>query len=184
MNLLTLLQDRFRVALAGLVDDPTPYAAMVKPAQDAALRGLPDQLRHRAWPNPSVKSRATSPRKSFGGFPWMTCSNRRRLPGRASSISGSRVNGWRGSCKSWPETIGSASSRRPNRKRLSSNSARQTWPNRCTSATCAAPSSATAWPGCCASWANGSLPTITSAIGACNSACCCTVTSNSAMRRP
>jgi len=35
MNLLTLLQDRIRFALTGLVDDPTPYAAMVKAANDA-----------------------------------------------------------------------------------------------------------------------------------------------------
>jgi arginyl-tRNA synthetase len=35
MNLLTLLQDRIRLALTGLVDDPTPYAAMVKAANDA-----------------------------------------------------------------------------------------------------------------------------------------------------
>lgn len=35
MNLQTLLQTRFREALTGLVDDPAPYAALVKPAQDA-----------------------------------------------------------------------------------------------------------------------------------------------------
>src|SRR5438132_3646408 len=35
MNILSILQDRFRAALAGLVDDPAPYAAMVRPAQDS-----------------------------------------------------------------------------------------------------------------------------------------------------
>ncbi|MBY0521824.1 MAG: arginine--tRNA ligase [Gemmataceae bacterium] len=35
MNLLHILQQRFQTALAGLVDDPTPYVAMIKPAQDA-----------------------------------------------------------------------------------------------------------------------------------------------------
>lgn len=35
MNLLTLLQDRVRTALIDLVDDPAPYAAMVKSTQDA-----------------------------------------------------------------------------------------------------------------------------------------------------
>jgi arginyl-tRNA synthetase len=35
MNLQRLLQDRFRAALEGLVADPAPYLAMVKPAQDA-----------------------------------------------------------------------------------------------------------------------------------------------------
>jgi arginyl-tRNA synthetase len=35
MNLLHLLQAKFQVALTGLVDDPAPYSAMVKPAQDA-----------------------------------------------------------------------------------------------------------------------------------------------------
>jgi arginyl-tRNA synthetase len=34
MNLVQLLQERFRDALAGLTPDPTPFAAMVKPAQD------------------------------------------------------------------------------------------------------------------------------------------------------
>src|SRR5688500_16230293 len=35
MNLLQLLQQRFHQALAGLVSDPAPFVAMVKPAQDA-----------------------------------------------------------------------------------------------------------------------------------------------------
>ena len=35
MNLLTHLQRLFHGALSGLVADPSPYAAMVKPAQDA-----------------------------------------------------------------------------------------------------------------------------------------------------
>ena len=35
MNLLALVQERFRAALNGLVDDVEPYVAMVKPAQDA-----------------------------------------------------------------------------------------------------------------------------------------------------
>jgi arginyl-tRNA synthetase len=35
MNVLRLLQERFRQALAGLVPDPAPYVAMVKPVQDA-----------------------------------------------------------------------------------------------------------------------------------------------------
>jgi arginyl-tRNA synthetase len=34
MNVLELLQRKLREALAGLVDDPTPYAALVKPTQD------------------------------------------------------------------------------------------------------------------------------------------------------
>ena len=34
MNLLQLLQDRFRAALRGSVADPAPYVAMIKPAQD------------------------------------------------------------------------------------------------------------------------------------------------------
>jgi arginyl-tRNA synthetase len=34
MNLLTLLQNRIEAALAGLVDEPRPYAALVKPTQD------------------------------------------------------------------------------------------------------------------------------------------------------
>lgn len=36
MNLLQLLQEKFRAALSGLVADPTPYVAMVKPTQDAS----------------------------------------------------------------------------------------------------------------------------------------------------
>src|SRR5262245_60099235 len=35
MNLLKRVQSAVRAALAGLVADPEPYAAMVKPAQDA-----------------------------------------------------------------------------------------------------------------------------------------------------
>lgn len=35
MNLLQLLQRKFHDALTGLVDNPAPYAAMVKPTQDA-----------------------------------------------------------------------------------------------------------------------------------------------------
>jgi arginyl-tRNA synthetase len=35
MNLLQLLQSKFQAALTGLVDDPSPYASQVKPAQDA-----------------------------------------------------------------------------------------------------------------------------------------------------
>jgi arginyl-tRNA synthetase len=35
MNLLRLLQDRFRLALTGMVGDVEPYVAMIKPAQDA-----------------------------------------------------------------------------------------------------------------------------------------------------
>jgi len=35
MNVLRALQERFHDALTGLVPDPAPYAAMVKPAQDA-----------------------------------------------------------------------------------------------------------------------------------------------------
>ncbi len=35
MNPLTLIQRKLRDALAGLVDDPAPYAAMVRPTQDA-----------------------------------------------------------------------------------------------------------------------------------------------------
>src|SRR5260221_14723002 len=34
MTLLKLLQQRFHEALTGLVPDPAPYAALVKPAQD------------------------------------------------------------------------------------------------------------------------------------------------------
>src|SRR6516225_4103663 len=34
MNLLQLLQDRFRAALRGSAVDPAPYVAMIKPAQD------------------------------------------------------------------------------------------------------------------------------------------------------
>src|SRR5215470_9945265 len=34
MNLLQRLQQQFHSALTGLVDDPAPYAAMVRPAQD------------------------------------------------------------------------------------------------------------------------------------------------------
>jgi arginyl-tRNA synthetase len=34
MNLIHVFQDRFQKALAGLVPDPTPYAALVKPVQD------------------------------------------------------------------------------------------------------------------------------------------------------
>src|SRR5262245_35834517 len=35
MNLLRALQQQFAAALAGLVPDPAPYAAQVRPAQDA-----------------------------------------------------------------------------------------------------------------------------------------------------
>lgn len=35
MNVLALLQQKFQEALTGLADDPTVYAAMLKPAQDA-----------------------------------------------------------------------------------------------------------------------------------------------------
>jgi arginyl-tRNA synthetase len=35
MNLLQLIQQRFQSALSGLVDDPAPYLAMIKPTQDA-----------------------------------------------------------------------------------------------------------------------------------------------------
>src|SRR6266436_6232947 len=35
MNLQKLLQRRFHDALSGLVADPAPYIAMIKPAQDA-----------------------------------------------------------------------------------------------------------------------------------------------------
>ncbi|HZU34763.1 MAG TPA: arginine--tRNA ligase [Gemmataceae bacterium] len=35
MNVLQLLQQKFHAALGGLVADPTPYVAMVKPVQDA-----------------------------------------------------------------------------------------------------------------------------------------------------
>src|SRR5437763_12355429 len=35
MNLLALLEARFHAALTGLVDDPAPYAAMVRATQDA-----------------------------------------------------------------------------------------------------------------------------------------------------
>src|SRR5437870_2571578 len=35
MNVLALVQKKIGAALAGLVDDPAPYAAMVKPTQDA-----------------------------------------------------------------------------------------------------------------------------------------------------
>jgi arginyl-tRNA synthetase len=35
MSLLHLIQQKFHTALAGLVDDPAPYVAMVRPAQDA-----------------------------------------------------------------------------------------------------------------------------------------------------
>ena len=34
MNLLAELQSRFRVALAGLVDEPGEYLALIRPAQD------------------------------------------------------------------------------------------------------------------------------------------------------
>src|SRR5436309_5102394 len=34
MNILSILRDRLRAALTGLVDDPAPYAAMVRPAAD------------------------------------------------------------------------------------------------------------------------------------------------------
>jgi arginyl-tRNA synthetase len=37
MNVLHLLQEKFRQALAGLVADPEPYVAMVKPAQNPAF---------------------------------------------------------------------------------------------------------------------------------------------------
>ena len=35
MNILAELQVRFRAALAGLVDDPTEFLELVRPAQDA-----------------------------------------------------------------------------------------------------------------------------------------------------
>jgi arginyl-tRNA synthetase len=34
MNVLAALQEKLHAALVGLVDDPTPYAALVKPSQD------------------------------------------------------------------------------------------------------------------------------------------------------
>jgi len=47
----------------------------------------------------------------------------------------------------------------------------RTSPKRCTSGTCAPPSSAIAWPGCCASRGTPSFPRTTWAIGARSSAC-------------
>ena len=35
MNILAELQNRFEAALAGMVDDPREYLAMVRPSQDA-----------------------------------------------------------------------------------------------------------------------------------------------------
>ena len=55
----------------------------------------------------------------------------------------------------WPRDDRLGVDRPTRRAPSSSTTARRTSPSRCTSATCAARSSATPWPGCCASWATG-----------------------------
>ena len=94
-----------------------------------------------------------------------------------------RTDWLRGRSERRPRTTGSALRRRRRRRPSSSTTARRTSPSRCTSATCAAPSSATRWPGCCASSAITSSRTITSATGGRSSASSFTDTSICGTRR-
>ena len=73
--------------------------------------------------------------------------------------------------------------RRPGRERASSTTPRPTWPRRCTSATCAARSSATPSCGCSSSWATRSSARTTSATGARSSGCSSSTCSTSARTR-
>src|SRR4051794_22148032 len=54
MSLSQLLQDRLRIAIGNLVDDPAPYSAMVKQAQDPKLG---DYQANCAMPLPKVLGR-------------------------------------------------------------------------------------------------------------------------------
>ena len=68
-----------------------------------------------------------------------------RSAARASSTSRCAATGWPSGRPRWPTTPGSASRRR-SRRSSRSTTPRPTSPRRCTSGTCAPPSSATRWP--------------------------------------
>ena len=172
MNLLTLLQERFRIALAGLVDDPAPYAAMVKPTQDARFgdyqANCAMSLGKVLGKKPREIAEEIVKRLPAGRHP-RACP---RLPGRASSTFASRAIGWPGSCKSWPGTTGSALSRRPIRERGRRIQLAQRGQTDARRPSAQHHHRRQPRPPACGSSATGSSPTIISATGARSSACC------------
>ena len=108
------------------------------PQPGPEVRRLSGQLGHAAGQAAAAGRRARWPPKSSAGSTWPTSASRRRSPGRASSICGSRTTGW--SSGSRPRVsdprLGVAAGRPAAdlRDRLSRP---RTWPSRCTSATSA-----------------------------------------------
>ena len=94
MNILAELQDRFRAALAGLVDDPAELRGDGAAQPGCQVRRLPGQLRHAAGQaaGPAAARRGRRGRRPSSTS--TTSASRPRSPGRASSTCGCKTTGW------------------------------------------------------------------------------------------
>ena len=128
----------------------------VEPGADPVLAALrPRRLPGQRRPGPGQAGRPAAPRGRRGGRGGGLPRRRlRRGRGQRARLHQPhpvrRLRGRPGGGACRP-TRGWASSRRPTPRRSSSTTRRPTWPRRCTSATCAARSSATRSPACSAS---------------------------------
>ncbi len=93
MNILVELQQRFAAALAGMVDDPAPLVALVRPSQDAKFGDYQAN-----FAMPLGKQLGKQPRdvaaEVVARLSVQDLCERRRSPGRASSTCASRRTGW------------------------------------------------------------------------------------------
>src|SRR6516165_8246082 len=143
MNVLQLIQQKFHQALAGLVPDPAPYVAMVKPAQNPDFGDYQANCAMALARVLEGKPKARDIAQTIvDRLDLATCSKSRKSPVPDSSTSACATTGSPARCRPWPGTSGWAWQRPSRRGPMSSISARRTWPSRSTWATCGAPSSA------------------------------------------
>ena len=93
MNILRELQSRFRAALAGLVDDPAELLEMVGPARTRSS-ATTRPISPCRWASGWAGRRASVAAEIVARLDVADLCERRRSPGRASSICGSRPSGW------------------------------------------------------------------------------------------
>ena len=158
--------------------------------QRAALTLSPDRASmptHRStWrlplPNDSARTRARSPNRSHEAWRRRGCAAASKWRARASSTSRSMMHSWAGSCARWRPTTHSAYARLPSPRRSSSTTRRRTWQKKCTSATCARPSSVTHSCACSRQSGIASCARTTSATGVHPLACSSSTSSTWARR--
>ena len=119
MNILALLRDRFAAALRAT---GRRRGRRARPGGDGAaqpgreVRRLSGQLRDAAGQAAGQAAAGGCASSSSSGSTWPTCASRRKSPGRASSICGSRTTGSPSSLPSPAATSSGWASRRPRRR--------------------------------------------------------------------